>query len=319
MPSITRDTLRSLLAPHAPPCVSLYQPTHRSHPDNLQDPIRYRNLLRTIEASLREKHDERDVRALLERFRSLGDDSRFWSHTLDGIAILASPDTFRIAQLQRPVRELAVVADSFHLKPLLRHVQSADRFQVLALTRHTARLHEGNRYALDPLEVDGFPATMTAALGDQRTEPHQTVVSFGGGASGSAAYHGQGSRKDERDRDVERYFRIVHDDYLERLARLSEKFTAAEAAGRGTAVPADAAKAAVEGRVATLLLDADAVLPGRIDPVHGTILRSDLANPEIDDLLDDLGEAVLRAGGDVVVVPKERMPSTSGLAATFRF
>ena len=26
-----------------PPCLSLYQPTHRHHPDNLQDPIRFRN------------------------------------------------------------------------------------------------------------------------------------------------------------------------------------------------------------------------------------------------------------------------------------
>jgi stalled ribosome rescue protein Dom34 len=36
-------------------------------------------------------------------------------------------------------------------------------------------------------------------------------------------------------------------------------------------------------------------------------------------MLDDLAEAVLRTGGDVVIVPKERMPSTSGLAAILRY
>jgi len=40
------------------------------------------------------------------------------------------------------------VADSFHTKPLLRVLQSADRYQILALNRHEAKLYEGNRYFL---------------------------------------------------------------------------------------------------------------------------------------------------------------------------
>lgn len=42
-------------------------------------------------------------------------------------------------------------------------------------------------------------------------------------------------------------------------------------------------------------------------------------DPEVGDLLDDLAEAVLRTGGDVVVVPKDQMPSESGLAAILRY
>jgi len=37
--------------------------------------------------------------------------------------------------LQRPVPELAVVAESFHVKPLIRILQSADRYHVLGLNR----------------------------------------------------------------------------------------------------------------------------------------------------------------------------------------
>jgi hypothetical protein len=36
-------------------------------------------------------------------------------------------------------------------------------------------------------------------------------------------------------------------------------------------------------------------------------------------MLDDLAELVLAKGGEVVVVPTERMPAESGLAAIFRF
>lgn len=33
---LTTDHLLALLANHEPPCISLYQPTHRHHPDNQQ-------------------------------------------------------------------------------------------------------------------------------------------------------------------------------------------------------------------------------------------------------------------------------------------
>ncbi len=46
---------------------------------------------------------------------------------------------------------------------------------------------------------------------------------------------------------------------------------------------------------------------------------ADLADPEVDDLLDDLGEIVLRMKGEVIVLPAERMPSESGVAAIYRF
>ena len=42
------------------------------------------------------------------------------------------------------------------------------------------------------------------------------------------------------------------------------------------------------------------------------------ANP-VDDVLDDLAELVLRTKGDVVVVPTERMPSTTGAVAIYRY
>jgi hypothetical protein len=45
MDSLTRD-YPELLRPHESPCLSLYQPTHRRHPDDQQDPIRFRNLLK---------------------------------------------------------------------------------------------------------------------------------------------------------------------------------------------------------------------------------------------------------------------------------
>ena len=73
------------------------------------------------------------------------------------------------------------------------------------------------------------------------------------------------------------------------------------------------------GRVSTLLIDADSYVPARIDAMTGRIEYDDHADPEVDDLLDDVGELVLKNGGQIVIVPAERMPTRTGLAAIYRF
>lgn len=51
----------------------------------------------------------------------------------------------------------------------------------------------------------------------------------------------------------------------------------------------------------------------------GQIGPGDLSHPEVNDLLDDMAEMVLRMKGEVVVVPAERMPFDTGVAASYRF
>jgi len=384
MRQLTTDRLNELLADHTPPCISLYQPTHRHHPDNLQDSIRYRNLLVEMESSLQRKYPKRDVQAILEQFQILAHDGDFWNHRTDGLAILGSPDTFQVFELQRTVPELLIVADGFHTKPLLRAVQSADRYQILALNRHEAKLYEGNRYALDPVELTNVPATITEALGDQLTEQHLTVGSYGAGATrGGAApsIHAHGDKKDEVDNDRDRFFRAidrailehhsrptglplllatlteyhapfravshnpllmaegiqgnpealtldqlrvqawqqVEPRYLERLAKLTESYQVASSRDLGSDDLAKVAQAAAAGRVGTLLIEDDREIAGTIDFSTGKIEPGDIADPDIGDMLDSLARSVLRMKGEVVIVPAERMPTTTGLAATYRY
>ena len=46
---------------------------------------------------------------------------------------------------------------------------------------------------------------------------------------------------------------------------------------------------------------------------------ADLGNPQVDDLLDDLGELVEKMGGRVMVIPAEQMRVRTGLAAAYRY
>jgi hypothetical protein len=104
-----------------------------------------------------------------------------------------------------------------------------------------------------------------------------------------------------------------------RLARLADKFHAARFRQLGSNDLVEVAEAATAGRVDTLLIAADRQIPGRIDRSTGRICSGDLAHSEVDDLLDDVAEAALRAGGQVLVVPADRMPFPSAVAAIYRF
>jgi hypothetical protein len=68
-----------------------------------------------------------------------------------------------------------------------------------------------------------------------------------------------------------------------------------------------------------LLVEADRVVPGRFNSESGTIEFVPLDDPGVDDLLDDLGEQAFRTGAEVVIVPAERMPTNTGIAAIYRY
>lgn len=384
MSELDRDYANGLWINYHPPCLSLYQPTHRYAPGNQQDPIRFGNLVRELEESLLQQYSKDEIHQILEPFQALAKNHDFWNHSLDGLAVLAARGMFRVYKLQRPVDELAVVADSFHIKPLLRILQSADRYQILGLSRKQIKLFEGNRDALDEIEpAQGVPRTMIDALGEELTVPSQTVASYGGvGVGHSPIHHGHGGGEPEVDIDAERFFRAVdravmeqhsqpsglplilaalpehhhmfhsvshnpflmresidsHPDalssitelrqrawqlmqphYLARLDALVEEFGNAKADDLGDDDLAHVAKAVVGGRVSKLLIEACREVPGRINTETGNIEMSKLNNPKVNDILDDLGRITLVMHGQVVVVPSERMPTKSGIAAIYRY
>lgn len=378
-----KEFLKELLSIDQEPCLSLYQPTHRRHPENQQDPIRFRNLVKQLETSLLQKYPSEKVKEWLEPFEVLTTNADFWKQTLDGLVVLRSEEIFRVYGLQRRVPELAIVSNTFHTKPLQRYVQTMERFQVLGLSLDSVSLFEGNRDVLDKVDLPKeVPATMKEALGSELTEEHITVATYGGkGAKGTNMVHGHGGKKDEMDVDAERFFRTVdraiydycskpsglplilaalpehhnlfqkisHNEFLvdegikinpesqstdqlrdlawqiwqpryhERLHELAEEFNQANANDLGSTEIREVAKAAAAGRVNKLLLEQDKIIPGRITPETGAIQQDQLENPEVDDLLDDLSELVMKLGGEVTVLPSEIMPGKTGVAAIYRF
>lgn len=363
------------------PFISLYQPTHRHRPENKQDLIRFKNLIQEIEDSLKQKYPKQEIGSLMEPFYVLSEDRIFWNHTLDGLAVLSAGGRSIVYNLHRPVNELAVVADSFHIKPLIRVFQSADRYHVLGINRKNFTLYEGNRYGFEEIEIGAdIPRTMEEVLGEEYSEPYLSQ-GFYGGAGGTPMFHGHGGRRDEINKDTERYFRyvdkfilenysnpmgiplilaaldehhglfrsitgnpylnekgirkdyetlsssqiredaweVIEPFYLEKTRELVDRYNLERSKFLASDDLAQVARAALENRIDTIMIEADRIIPGRINKETGELERGQLDNPELDDLLDDIAEMVFKNKGEVVVLPKERIPSETGIAAIYRF
>lgn len=221
MDELERDLVPVVLGKHQPPCLSLYQPTHRHQPSRQQDPIRFRNLVDQLEATLRKAHGTSDVHRMLAPFRALTDDPAFWGRTLDGLAILSADKLFKVYRLQRPVPELAVVADSFHVKPLLRIVQSGDRYQILGLGRGAFRLFEGNRDTLDEIDLAPEVAASLADESEREDSPDRSTRVYGGGGSGMVTRHGTDRKSEVITNETMRFFRSVDENILVHHSRPS--------------------------------------------------------------------------------------------------
>lgn len=102
---------------------------------------------------------------------------------------------------------------------------------------------------------------------------------------------------------------------LDRLNGLHDRYGAAKGEGRSSTDLEEVGKAAVAGRVEMLLVAADKRVDGQLDPETGAVAPATEA--EGTSLLDDIMIAAMRNGAEIMVVPPQRMPETSSVAAVF--
>lgn len=361
-------------------CISLYQPTYRHHTDNERNLIRFKNLTNEIEQSLKSRLSKQALDERMRPFQEIMNDREFWRSIQEGLAIFSSTDRCIVYFLQRPVKEFSVVANSFHIKPLIRVYQSADQYHLLGISRKEFAMFIGTRYEVEKINMPPhILSTFKDAIGEDYED--KVVQATGGGPNNEIRMHGQGSRKDIIQKETRKFFRIADNEiityfsqpmklpvilvaldenramfqeisknkylqeqgikadyqamslqdlqeaawevleplYIERTQELVQEFETAKANSYGSDDISQIAKATVEGRVRRVLIEADRVYPGKVNKETGEITEDKIEHPDIDDVFDDIAELVYRQKGEVVVIPKERMPSGTGAAAVYRY
>lgn len=212
MDLFTRQHLHDLIDVHDDPCISIYIPTHRAAPETAQDPIRFKNMLRT---AIRELEQEdlasRQIREQFETAESYLADDNFWQHQSDGLAVFLTEQDVRRFRLPRTFQEHCRIDDHFYVNPLLPLLQSNGVFYVLAVSQNSCRLLVADRDAIQELEEANLPTDLRSALGWWRESElnfhsmQRKPASRGG--DDTAVYHGH--QEEKKETDLQAYFRKI--------------------------------------------------------------------------------------------------------------
>ena len=208
MKAITVQNFRSLLTGYEPPCVSIYMTTDPRRPGGTRDRLRLKNLLRTAVRELERRYARADAVSLLNPLAQAFhvDGAR---RAGAGLALLSSPEVAIRYELPVPVPELAVVASTFHTKPLLLYLARDRHFFVLALSERAARLYEASPLVAEEASEARLPSGVDDAIGERRyVEPYRGV--HGAGGNGRAPHRrGTDEATHARKDRLARYFKAV--------------------------------------------------------------------------------------------------------------
>lgn len=210
-------SVQQLIEDRGSPRVSIFLPTHERGAETQQDPIRLDNLLDEAERSLKDGENGREAGVILAPARDLLKDESFWKHQAHGLAVFLSPDEMRLYRLPIELRERVVVAERFHVKPLLPLLTGDGRFLILALSQARVRLFEASRDSIRPLDLHDVPASLRDAVGydweERSLQFHAanrgTRADVGTGAGPGVIFHGQGSSADDTKPEVRKYLQAV--------------------------------------------------------------------------------------------------------------
>lgn len=225
------DDLRLLMEHEGKWCASLFMPTRHVTSRVQENYIRYKNLLREVETKLVEVKAEGTEKALESAYRLL-DDYPFWHSQSYGMALFMSEDLFRPYRVPLHLQELVVVADRFHVKPLLPLLSGDGRFYLLALSQGEVRLFECTRHKVNQVDLEGVPLSLDEALKYDELEKQLQFHTRAAGAKaprrvsgpglkpGSmkgtasegrrpAMFHGHGATADDSKDQIRRFFQAL--------------------------------------------------------------------------------------------------------------
>ncbi|MGH8613753.1 MAG: hypothetical protein ACREYF_17480 [Gammaproteobacteria bacterium] len=155
---MNRQDVLLLQQMRAMPSVTITLSTHRTSPDNKQDPIRLKNLVVEVTNRLLKDFSKREVEGVLKRLDDLASDIDH-EHNLDGLALFVNKDFARAVKVSFTLKERVEIGEGFATRDLVFAMNRTPRYWVLALSEKPTRLYEGTRDDLIDMTAGAFPIT----------------------------------------------------------------------------------------------------------------------------------------------------------------
>lgn len=359
------------------PAVTVYMPTDIPGGPNRRLGARIRKLAEDLEVRCTERAIEKEeCRAFLAPFREQAEAIEGEAQGA-GLVLLRSMETFHYYWLPRSFDEQIVVADNFHIRPMLDLLDGERRFYVLALAQKDLRLLRFTNHTSEEVDL-GDPGLHNMVKFLQTDQPDHSQRG-GTGVAASNATFTTANDKEAKDEWIRQFFLGVNKAIVERLrdsktpmvlagvdyevaiyrkvntyphlcgaavsgaanglrgpelhtkslecleecrkVRLEQILAQHDKQGGGVADAkvTEIVKAAYEGRVSHLLISDDAKVFGSFDEATHRVREHKRPATRDEDLLNAAAIQTVLHGGDVAVLPAEKIPGSRPLAAVMRY
>ncbi|HZJ34861.1 MAG TPA: hypothetical protein VFD55_02505 [Candidatus Angelobacter sp.] len=183
--------------------LSIYIPTHpaSTSPTLSEDMIRFKNTLQNIKAN--EKYTERELGETMGKLESLLDDSDFWKHRTNGLAVLADKNGYEIVDLDYEITDMQYIQDTFIVSPLVMMFSIGTGYYVLDINHTKPRLLHFTSYTKGEVDLKDMPGSLEQTI--QRDERQQHIQHQ---SAPRNMFHGQ-SESGAVDADILRYYKII--------------------------------------------------------------------------------------------------------------
>jgi len=226
MDLLTQDNIEPLLMEQPSMSASLYMPSVKRGNDTQQNPVRLKNLLRNLEAKLQECGlKASDALDLTAPAKDLIEDSVFWSHQSNGLALFLGRDSAFAFRLPMTFDERFDCGTNFNIKPLLPLLYGDGRFYVLVLSKGSVKLLQGSRFTVSEIDLGAeAPSSLKDILGlfdfeESMQWRETTIAGVPGRGDAGIVYHGHGGQADEANMKerLAAYLRRLDDVVCDRL------------------------------------------------------------------------------------------------------
>lgn len=140
------------------PCLTISLNTHRTHPDNEQDKITLKNLVKEAEDRIINEFGKRPAAALLEKLETLEEEIDV-DYNLDSLHIFLSNDTQEIIKSAWPSNGNYVhISDTFAIRPLIKAYNRSEEYFILLISQSGTHLYEAlNDTIVQEYKNEDFP------------------------------------------------------------------------------------------------------------------------------------------------------------------
>jgi len=349
--------LKKLAAHSGEASVTIIAKTHRTRPDNLQDPILIKNLIKEAEQRLVAEYDRNVADDRMNKLHKLAAGIDY-DKSLDGLILVAGAETAEVLHLPVTVENRVVIDQTFATRDLVRTIQEQSEYYVLVLNRQEAKLIKAfNDQVVEevgkpfPIENNDLYATNKQKLSTAKGTDNLIEEFFNRVDKEVQAIwklHRLPVILAAEDRNYEHYIKMAdnpivvgnlnmkHNDekpheivskawpvlqkymHTKNEQRISE-LKLAVGHQKYMSDLSDIWRAINEGRGETLFVKRGYFQPARIENESIVLVDSPNGASVVDDIVDELIELNLQHGGDTVFMEGNELDAFHGVALTARF